>query len=68
MAQIFRKLFGLFENHEFKKNVVVTFLATFMEIGLLLIPPSGHTAVIPLIDATKIDLQELAKNFDFYFR
>ena len=39
-----------------------------MEIGLLLIPPSGHTAVIPLIDATKIDLQELAENFDFYFR
>ena len=45
VAQIFGKLLGHYEKHLFKvKTIVSTFLATFEEIGQLIILPSGHTS------------------------
>ena len=44
VAQIYRRLFRIFENNNFQvKTAVASFCPTFSKIGLLLISASGHT-------------------------
>ena len=62
VTQIFGKLFGHFEKHYFKvKSMVSTFLATFEEIRLLFILPSGHTG---LGQRMHLGIQKTERSFD----